>query len=447
MAETIREEYVRKNPRSAELYPRFKELFPSGGAGHDGYVASPFPISITRGQGPRKWDVDGNEYIDYGMGSASLLLGHAHPEVVDALVQAAPNGSHYGAPVESMLEWGERVVNLIPCAEKVRFVASGAESTMLSIRVARAYTGKEKVIRWESHYHGWHDYAMPGNLPPFDKPASIGIPQGSLDSMVVLPPDLDALERVLATDDNIAAVITEGSGASYGTVPLAPGFLEGVRRLTRQYDVLMILDEVITGFRWSPGGLQAKIGLDPDLCTLAKVLTGGLPGGAVAGKKEFMQVMEQTGDRDHDRYNRVLHGGTFNANPYCAATGNAALRIAATGEMQNTADRMAERLRAGLREIINRYEISACVYGESSTFHVYFGGRSVDGLDANTLKNAPPEIQTAFRQALQVRGVDLMSRTSGILSGVHTETDIDTSLEAFNGAIKAMIDEGLVKYD
>ncbi|MCH8281159.1 MAG: aminotransferase class III-fold pyridoxal phosphate-dependent enzyme, partial [Chloroflexi bacterium] len=307
MAETIREEYVRKNPRSAELYPRFKELFPSGGAGHDGYVASPFPISITRGQGPRKWDVDGNEYIDYGMGSASLLLGHAHPEVVDALVQAAPNGSHYGAPVESMLEWGERVVNLIPCAEKVRFVASGAESTMLSIRVARAYTGKEKVIRWESHYHGWHDYAMPGNLPPFDKPASIGIPQGSLDSMVVLPPDLDALERVLATDDNIAAVITEGSGASYGTVPLAPGFLEGVRRLTRQYDVLMILDEVITGFRWSPGGLQAKIGLDPDLCTLAKVLTGGLPGGAVAGKKEFMQVMEQTGDRDHDRYNRVLH--------------------------------------------------------------------------------------------------------------------------------------------
>ena len=265
--------------------------------------------------------------------------------------------------------------------------------------------------------------------------------------MVVLPPNLDTLEQVLGTDDNIAAVITEGSGASYGTVPLAPGFLEGVRRLTRQYDVLMILDEVITGFRWSPGGLQAKIGLDPDLCTLAKVLTGGLPGGAVAGKKEFMQVMEQTGDRDHDRFARVLHGGTFNANPYCAATGNAALRIAATGEMQNNADRMAERLRAGLREIINRYEISACVYGESSTFHVYFGGRSVDGLDANTLKNAPPDIQTAFRQALQVRGVDLMSRTSGILSGVHTETDIDTSLEAFNGAIKAMIDEGLVKYD
>jgi glutamate-1-semialdehyde 2,1-aminomutase len=443
MPETIREAYIRMNSKSAELYPKFQELFPSGGAGHDGYVASPFPITIARGQGPRKWDVDGNEYIDFGLGSASLLLGHAHPAVVDALTKAAPLGSHFGGPVESMLEWGERVHNLIPCADKVRFVASGAESTMLSMRIARAYTGKEKIIRWESHYHGWHDYAMPGNLPPFDAPASIGIPQGAVDSVIVLPPDLDALERTLASDSNIAGVITEGSGASYGTVPLSPGFLEGVRRLTRQYNVIMILDEVITGFRWSPGGLQQRIGIDPDLCTLAKILTGGLPGGAVAGRDDIMQVMVQTGDRQHDRHERVLHGGTFNANPYCAATGNAALEIVATGEMQDTADRMADRLRVGLQEILDKSEVAACVYGDASTFHVYFGNRSIEGMDANTLKNAPPGIQTAFRQALQVRGVDLMSRTSGVLSGVHTEEDIDTALGAFDGAIKAMIDEGI----
>ena len=227
MPETIREEYIRKNPRSAELYPRFTELFPSGGAGHDGYVASPFPITIARGQGPRKWDVDGNEYIDYGLGSASLLLGHAHPEVVEALTRAAPIGSHFGAPVESMLEWGERVCNLIPCADKVRFVASGAESTMLAMRIARAYTGKEKIIRWESHYHGWHDYVMPGNLPPFDSPASIGIPQGAVDSVIVLPPDLNVLEDILSSRDDIAGVITEGSGASYGTVPRQGGFRRG----------------------------------------------------------------------------------------------------------------------------------------------------------------------------------------------------------------------------
>ena len=443
MPETIREAYIRKNPKSAELYPRFQELFPSGGAGHDGYVASPFPISIARGQGPRKWDVDGNEYIDFGLGSASLLLGHSHPAVVDALTKAAPLGSHFGAPVESMLEWGERVHNLIPCADKVRFVASGAESTMLSMRIARAYTGKEKIIRWESHYHGWHDYAMPGNLPPFDAPASIGIPQGAVDSVIVLPPDLESLERTLAADNNIAGVITEGSGASYGTVPLSPGFLDGVRRLTRQYNVLMILDEVITGFRWSPGGLQQRIGIDPDLCTLAKILTGGLPGGAVAGRDDIMRVMVQTGDRQHDRHERVLHGGTFNANPYCAATGNAALEIVASGEMQDTADRMADRLRVGLQEILDRSEVAACVYGDASTFHVYFGNRSIEGMDANTLKNAPPDIQTAFRQALQVRGVDLMSRTSGVLSGVHTEDDIDTALGAFDGAIQAMLEEGI----
>lgn len=446
MAETIREAYVRKNPKSAALHPRFKEVFPSGGAGHDGYVADPFPICIARGQGARKWDVDGNEYIDFGLGSASLLLGHAHPAVVEALVQVAPYGSHYGAPVEAVLEWGEQVHNLIPCAEKIRFVGSGAEATMLALRVARAYTGKDKIIRWESHYHGWHDYVMPGNLPPFDVPASIGIPRGTLDSVVVLPPDLDALDRTLATDDDIAGVITEGSGASYGTVPLKLGFVEGVRRVTQQYGVVMILDEVITGFRWSPGGLQQKLGIMPDICTLAKILTGGLPGGAVAGREEFMQVMAQTGDPHHDRYQRVYHGGTFNANPYAVATGNAALKIVATGEMQERADRMAERLRRGLWEVIDRYEVAACVYGEASTFHVYFGARSIEGLDANSLKNAPAQVQSGFRQALQVRGVDLMSRTSGVLSGVHTEADIDQSLEAFDGVIKAMIDEGLVRH-
>ena len=446
MAETIREVYIRKNPRSAELYPRFKDVFPGGGGGHDMRVAEPFPICIARGQGTRLWDVDGNEYIDFGLGSASLLLGHSHPAVVEALVQAAPGSSQFSHPHEAELEWGERVCSLVPCADKVRFVGSGAEATMLSMRVARAYTGKEKIIRWESHYHGWHDYAMPGSLPPFDVPASTGIPRGTLESVIVLPPDLDALERTLSSDNDIAGVITEGSGASYGTVPLKPGFLEGVRKLTRQYNVVMILDEVITGFRWSPGGLQQKIGLDPDLCTMAKILTGGLPGGAVAGSDEIMRVISQTGDSHHDRFQRVSHGGTFNANSYAAATGNAAMKIVATGEMQETADRMAERLRVGLRELVDRYEVAACVYGDSSTFHVYFGARSIEGLDANILKDQPVEVQNAFRQALQVRGVDLMSRTSGVISGIHTEADIDRSLEAFDGAFKAMVDEGLVSH-
>ena len=179
---------------------------------------------------------------------------------------------------------------------------------------------------------------------------------------------------------------------------------------------------------------------------MAKILTGGLPGGAVAGREDVMAVMEQTGDSHHDRFERVYHGGTFNANPYCAATGNAALRIVATGEMQAQADAMAARLRTGLQNVVDRYEVSAAVYGESSTFHIYFGGTSVEGLDANALKGVSSEIQTAFRQALQVRGVDLMSRTSGVLSGVHTESDIDLSLEAFDGAIKAMMDEGLISH-
>jgi glutamate-1-semialdehyde 2,1-aminomutase len=446
MAETIHEAYLHRNPKSAALQSRFQHVFPTG-VSHDMRAVTPFPLVIARGEGARKWDVDGNEYIDYGLGSASLLLGHAHPAVVEALVQAAPFGSHFGQSIEAEVEWGERVCSLIPCADKVRFVASGAEATMLAMRIARGYTGKSKIVRWESHYHGWHDYVMPGTLPPFDTPSSIGIPPGVVDSVIVLPPDLGVLERTLATDNDIAAVITEGSGASYGTVPLPPGFVAGVRRLTTQYGVVMILDEVITGFRWSPGGLQHTLGIKPDLCTLAKILTGGLPGGAVAGTDEVMQVMAQTGDTQHDRFQRVAHGGTFNANPYCAATGNAALKIVATGEMQATADRMAERLRTGLREILTRHEVPACVYGEASTFHVYFGGRSIDGLDARTLKNVPPDLQNGFRQALQVRGVDLMSRCSGVLSGVHTAADIDQSLEAVDDAIKAMMQEGLIRAD
>ena len=446
MAETIQEQYIRMNPRSRELQPGYQARFPSGSPGHDGYTSDPFPLVIARGSGPRKWDIDGNEYVDYGMGSASLLLGHAHPEVVSALSAVLADGSHFGAPTESMLEWGERVCALMPCADKVRFVGSGAEATMLAMRVARAHTGKEKIIRWESHYHGWHDYVMPGNLPPFDVPASIGIPQGAIDSVIVLPTDLAALENALNYDDNIAGVITEASGASYGTVPLPDGFLDGVRRLTREHGVVMILDEVITGFRWAPGGAQERLGVDPDLCTMAKILTGGLPGGAVAGRDAVMAVMHQTGDSRHDRYERVLHGGTFNANPYAAAAGNAALRLVATGEYNAQADRMAERLRAGLREVVERREVNATVYGEASTFHLYFGARAIDGLDAARLKDQPIQIQRSLRQALQVRGVDLMSRTSGVLSGTHTEADIDFTIDAFDGAIAAMMEEGLVQH-
>lgn len=446
MAETIREEYIRKNPKSAALFPRFQQYFPSGGPAHDGYITSPFPLTMERGLGARKWDVDGNEYIDYQVGSASLLLGHAHPEVVAALQEAVPHSSAFGAPTEKVLEWGERVINLVPCADKVRFVGSGSEATALAIRIARAYTGKDKIIRWEAHYHGHHDYVQPGNVHPYDVPSSIGIPKGAIDSVITLPVDLDALERVLSSDKEVAGVITEGSGASYGTVPLPPGFLQGVRDLTTKYNVVMILDEVITGFRWSPGGLQEKLGIMPDICTMSKILTGGLAGGGVAGQDEFMRVMELTGDAHHDRFERVLHSGTFNANPYTAAAGNAALRVAATGELQNQADRMAERLRGGLRQIVDKYEVAACVYGEASTFHIYFGGNSIEGLDAHTLKVPKPEMERGLRQALQVRGVDLMSRTSGVTSGVHTEADIDQSLAVFDGAFKAMMDEGLITY-
>jgi glutamate-1-semialdehyde 2,1-aminomutase len=443
------DEYARRRPRSQQEYERARRILPAGVA-NDIRAIHPFPISIARASGARKWDVDGNEYIDFHLGSAALLLGNAHPEVVAAIRDQLERGTHYAQAHPEENEWGEWIQRLMPSVERLRFTNSGTEANMLALRVARAYTGKPKVLRFEGHYHGWLPVGVLGQRPPFDSLMSGGISSNEASDYVAIPAnDPDLVARTLDEDSQIGTVILEPSGGSWSTIPLRPGFLQALREVTAARGVVLIFDEVITGFRWSKGGLQGKIGLRPDLTTMAKIAAGGLPGGIVGGRSDIMAVIESSGDPKADRGRRVQQGGTFNGNPLSAAAAVATLKIVATGEPHRHADALAEQLRAGLNDVIERLNISGVAYGESSTFHLYIGprpagvptGQTLWTEDASVIKGMSPELVDAVRRALQNRGADLMSSIGGVLSVAHTSADIDQAVAIFQGALKAVRDE------
>lgn len=440
------EAFERARLTSKALFERAKGTI-AGGINGELRTADPFPIFIDRAEGSRKWDVDGNEYVDYSMGSAALLLGHAHPSIVQAVAGQAAKGTLYSALTEMELDWADRVRELYPSAERVRFVGTGTEANILAFRLARAFTGKPKILRFEGHFHGWGDDTAVGIKIPWHEPPGHGLPPGVREATVVCPAEAEAASQALETDAGIGAIVLEPSGASWGTVPLPPGFLKDLRALADKHRVPLIFDEVITGFRWSPGGAQAVAGVRPDLTTLAKNLTGGLPGGAVAGREEILSLLD-TSKEYKGKKAGVFHRGTFNANPLSAAAGVAALEIFRTGEPQRRADSLAARLRDGMQKILRRREIAGAVYGESSTFHIFLGKGArgtIGGLSSVDLKGIPPKTVNALQRALRQRGVDLLSYTGGVTSSAHSEKDIEVTLAAFDEAIEEMAGAGEVE--
>ena len=429
---------------SKDLFDRARERL-AGGVSHESRFKGPYPKYIEHAEGSRKWEVDGKEYVDYAMGSASLLIGHAHPDIVAALTEQAAKGTFFADCHPLEVEWAGLIQELIPSAERVRFVSSGTEATMLAIRIGRAYSGKNKILRFEGHYHGWHEFVDLGMNAPYDKPTSLGILPGTVDSTVVVAPDPDQVAEALKADDEIGTIICEVSGANYGCVPLPDGFLPELRRLADAHGAVLIFDEVITGFRWSPGGRQARDGVIPDLTTMAKIVTGGMPGGAVGGRAEIMRLLDPTVEF-RDRQPAVTHKGTFNGNPLVAASGVAALSEIKTGRPNKLADAAAERLRTGMRQIIEQHQVSGAVYGEASTFHVYLGDGaqdgSVAGLGAEKIRGIPKSTINAMQSGLRKRGVDLMSHMSGVTSMAHTDADVDETLQAFEDTIQEMIADG-----
>lgn len=449
--ETSEEQYAARRPKSLMLHGRARKTL-AGGVTHDSRYQQPFPSYVVRARGSRKWDADGNEYIDYAMGHGALLLGHQHPDVVHALAEQVQKGTHYGACHELEVEWAELVTMLIPSAEKVRFTSSGTEATMMALRLARAYTGKDKFIKFQGHFHGWHDFITPSSRAPYQA-LQAGVPKDVLRNVEVLPPDIDAVRSALETDQNIAAVILEPTGASWSTVPLPGGFLAGLREITQEHGVVLIFDEVITGFRWSSGGIQKLAGVTPDLTTLAKILGGGLPGGAVAGRSDIMELLEFKGEPDWDNQRKIPHPGTFNANPLCAAAGVACLRLAANGEHQRKADEKAARLRAGMNEILTRLEVDGAAYGESSVFHLIVGvpcpargsgdlanpGLAVDQWN----KRSSPAIAKALGLNMIGEGVHLFSM-GGLVSSAHNDEDVFRTLRAFENSLGCLRKQGLL---
>lgn len=447
-------EYRAKTRRSAELHARAQQVIPAG-LTHDSRTLAPYPIHVSRASGPRKWDVDGNELVDYFGGHGALILGHAHPAMVQAVQEQIELGTHWGSCHELEVRWAELINRLVPCAERIRFTASGTEATHLAMRLMRAYTGKPRIVRFIGHFHGWHDQVAGGSNSHFDGGTPAGVLGGIADATILMSADdLAPVVEMLAKRDDIAGVMLEPSGAGWGQVPLPEGFLSGLRQATRKHGVLLMFDEVVTGFRWSKGGAQSRFGVTPDLCSLAKIVAGGLPGGAVAGRGDILDQLDSRAAAMAGR-EKIGHQGTFNANPLCAAAAIATLSLIETEDICERAERTAATLRNGLRRIVIDEGVPWGVYGEASTFQIFQNPKGM-GLDPATfdpvklgfkgLKGAKePSLGHRLRIAMIANGADIMGAPGGTVSAMHGPEDIAVTLEAFRRSVRAMKAEGDVR--
>jgi glutamate-1-semialdehyde 2,1-aminomutase len=439
-----------KTPGSAALAKEAGSLFPSG-ITHDSRYLEPYGVYIERAEGPHKWDVDGNRYVDFFGGHGALILGHRHPAVTLAVSEAFDAGTHFGASHPREVAWARAIQRLVPSAERVRFTSSGTEATLMAVRLARAFTGRATLLRFQGHFHGWHDHMASGYTNHFDGSPTPGVLQGVADSAVLLPPnDIAAVRDVLASNGDIAAVILEPTGSSFGQQPIGAEFVQTLRRLTEQHGVLLILDEVVTGFRVSSGGAQMAFGVRPDLSSFAKIVAGGLPGAAVAGREDILDQLDFAVSQRTGR-EKIQHPGTFNANPVSAAAGTAALTVIAETDVCERASRTAATLRTALNEVLEDEGVAWAVYGTYSGFHTYLGphGSKIRPstfdpatLTLEDLKAQSKDLVNKLRLALLVNGVDVNSRIGGFLSATHKEDDVAHTADAFRQAVRMLRQEG-----
>jgi glutamate-1-semialdehyde 2,1-aminomutase len=444
---SLTERYEAEFPGSRKLHEQARAVFPNG-VTHDLRHLEPFPVYVDRAEGAHKWDVDGHRLVDFWSGHGALLLGHSHPAVVAAVQRQAARATHPGACHELEIEWGRWVQRLVPSAEKVRFVSSGTEATLMALRLARIHTGRPRVLKFAGHFHGWHDFVIPGADAPHAGPVP-GIPAEVAAHTVLVPPnDPAAVERVLASDPQIGSVILEPTGGHFGAVPIRGDFLKALRELTTRHGRLLIFDEVITGFRVSPGGAQGLYGVTPDLTALAKVLAGGLPGGCVAGRADVLAHLEFRPGKP-----KMKHPGTFNANPLSAAAGVATLQLVATAEPCRCANAVAQLLRLKLNALFMRNNVNWVAYGAFSGFRLlpdYHGPRPTRddfvpyGGDLDKLDGPrDARLVQAFRCGMLLNGVDLPG-LSGMTTAAHREADVDQTVAAVTATLELLREEGMI---
>lgn len=408
----------------------------------------PGPVVLERGSGSHVWDVDGNEYVDFMMSFGALIHGHAHPVLTTTVRSAMEAGSHFASCTPAETEAAERFCRMVPTAEAVRFTNSGSEATMLALRLARAYTGRTKFVKFEGHYHGWYDpyllnaHGHPAEeLGPPESPARIpdsaGIPASTFEDVIVAPwNDGDALERVMRSHGReLAAVISEPIMANMGCILPRPGYLEKMQALCRETGALFILDEVVTGFRYAPGGCQQFYNLQPDISTFGKALGAGFPIGAVAGPRAIL---------DHMVWGEgmVLHYGTFNGHRLIMKVMAASLDLLAAED--NAAYRQLHSIGnaaiAGLREVLARHGEKAIVQGFGPMFQIYFTEHDRVGDYRDYCRYADTGRYSRFVHLLLDRGI-YMTPSNGlhwIISTAHSQKDVEALLEAADSACREL---------
>ncbi|WP_347244890.1 glutamate-1-semialdehyde 2,1-aminomutase [Thermogutta sp.] len=430
-----------RRERSREAFERAKRVIPGGvnsPARAFGAVGGQ-PIIIERGEGCRLYDIDGNCYIDYVLSWGPMILGHAHPAVISVLEHAIRRGTSFGAPTELETELAETVCRLVPSVEKVRFVNSGTEATMSAIRLARAYTGRDKIIKFAGNYHGHVDsllVAAGSSAATLGVPTSPGVTFGaSKDTLVLRYNDVTQLEDTFHVHGHeIAAVIVEPVAGNMGCVPADPAFLRKLRELTSAHGSVLIFDEVMTGFRVALGGAQSLFGISPDLTTLGKIIGGGLPVGAYGGRSEIMDHVLPVG--------KVFQAGTLSGNPLAMAAGLATLQVLERENPYPDLEKRAQQLAVGLSSLAARAGIPVQVQHCGSMLTLFFNSQPVR--DWDTASQCDVKRFAQFFWAMLERGIYLpcSQYEAWFLSTVHSDTEIAQTLEAAEAAFTQLRTDG-----
>lgn len=422
---------MQKLTSQSEWIARAQSVLPAGGFGN--FDPS---IVIARGEGSHVWDEDGNEYIDYLIGSGPMLLGHGHPEVMEAVLEQLPRGMTFFANNAKGIELAEAIVDAVPCCEKVRFVASGGEADMYAIRLARAYTGKDKILKFEGGYHGMSAEAQMSLAPdkrlnfPQAVPDSAGIPQGVADQMLIAPfNDLAAVEALLAEHDDIAAIIAE---PLQRIIPAAPGYLQGLRDLCDKHSVLLIFDEIVTGFRLAYGGAQERYNVTPDICTLGKIIGGGFPLAALGASAEIMQHFDKA-VVGADKW--LMQLGTLSGNPIAAAAGLKTMEILSREGSYDRLRAIGKALQKLQSTLLDEAGVAHKVCGDETLFDIYF--TETDCRDYRSANHDDPARNAAYNRALRDNGI---FKSPGKLypSLAITQSDLEQTRDAVQQAVKAL---------